>query len=483
MTNNHSYKGNSGSKNRSKQGGYNQNSYSNNPNKGNGSSSRVFSNPNPPDFVVDPADFPAIGTVTNSRTGPSPNLVMAEQAVCCNKFTIEVVESKFEVSLKSKVEIEAFANGLEAGTYPKWKIDRVLANLEFQDCFVGAHAIFKPYRISYHSSSVLSIPSFVKVKPKPFKFFNVSILDKRFKDVVREGWSSHVSGFDMFRVVKKLKGLKKPIRKLMYDKGNLHANVIRLQENLDKLQTDLDNDSGNVSIREEEAAAGYKMVGPTMRYEPKAPKNDLKKIPPLSAASGSAHQNNTSNVDYVGKSSSDVQNMSQVNSPNSFSALAHEVDDEVVDNIYDESANILNPDDSRTTLSGVHKSSYTSTRLIMASIPIVPDDVPINLLRGGRRSSGKEDKDAAGNATIVGSMGDDTLQLLRGGDPDDGCDVPDDDEERDLLRDGPEYGNDGANNEDLKSDDDDDDDNSDDDDDEYVRNGNLNNPNITPNIL
>ncbi|GKB63012.1 hypothetical protein Tco_0919198, partial [Tanacetum coccineum] len=41
------------------------------------SSSRVFSNPNPPDFVVDPADFPAIG-----RTGPSPNLVMAEQAVC-----------------------------------------------------------------------------------------------------------------------------------------------------------------------------------------------------------------------------------------------------------------------------------------------------------------------------------------------------------------------------------------------------------------
>ncbi|GJV61292.1 zinc knuckle CX2CX4HX4C containing protein [Tanacetum coccineum] len=58
------------------------------------------------------------------------------------------------------------------------------------------------------------------------------------------------------------------------------------------------------------SAAGYKMVGPTMRYEPKAPKNDLKKIPPLSAASGSAHQNNTSNVDSVGKLSSDVQNMS-----------------------------------------------------------------------------------------------------------------------------------------------------------------------------
>nr|GEU40024.1 hypothetical protein [Tanacetum cinerariifolium] len=135
------------------------------------------------------------------------------------------------------------------------KLDRILANLEFQDRFVGAHAIFKPYRISDHSPSVLYIPSIVKVKPNHFKFFNVSILDKRFKDVVREGWSSHVSGFDMFRVVKKLKGLKKPIRKMMYDKGNLHANVIRLHGKLDRLQTDLDNDLSNASIREEEVTA------------------------------------------------------------------------------------------------------------------------------------------------------------------------------------------------------------------------------------
>ncbi|GJT04882.1 hypothetical protein Tco_0839344 [Tanacetum coccineum] len=117
------------------------------------------------------------------------------------------------------------------------------------------HAIFKPYRISDHSPSVLSIPSRVKLKPKPFKFFNVAILDKRFKGLVRDGWSSHVSGFDMFRVVKKLKGLKKPIRKMMYDKGNLHANVIRLRENHDRLQADLDSDPSNVTIREEEAAA------------------------------------------------------------------------------------------------------------------------------------------------------------------------------------------------------------------------------------
>nr|GEV45520.1 reverse transcriptase domain-containing protein [Tanacetum cinerariifolium] len=90
------------------------------------------------------------------------------------------------------------------------------------DRFVGAHAMFKPYRISDHSPLVLSIPSLVMVKPKPFKFFNIAILDKKFKDVVREGW--------------------------------IHTNVIRLREKLDRLQADLDNDPSNVNVREEEAA-------------------------------------------------------------------------------------------------------------------------------------------------------------------------------------------------------------------------------------
>nr|GEX46816.1 hypothetical protein [Tanacetum cinerariifolium] len=77
---------------------------------------------------------------------------------------------------------------------------------------------------------------------------------KEFKDVVQNAWMAQISGFYMFRVVKKLKGLKKPIRKLMYDKGNLHANVVRLREELDKVQTDLDSDPSNLSLREKEAA-------------------------------------------------------------------------------------------------------------------------------------------------------------------------------------------------------------------------------------
>ncbi|GJZ00480.1 RNA-directed DNA polymerase, eukaryota, reverse transcriptase zinc-binding domain protein [Tanacetum coccineum] len=87
------------------------------------------------------------------------------------------------------------------------KIDCIMANMEFNDVFVGAHAIFKP-----------------------------------FKDVVRDGWEKQFSGFYMFRVVHRLKHMKKPLRKLLYEKGNLHVNVFRLRDELDRIQTDLDAD-------------------------------------------------------------------------------------------------------------------------------------------------------------------------------------------------------------------------------------------------
>nr|GEU39677.1 putative RNA-directed DNA polymerase, eukaryota, reverse transcriptase zinc-binding domain protein [Tanacetum cinerariifolium] len=99
------------------------------------------------------------------------------------------------------------------------KLDRILANLEFYDGFVGAHANFKPYRISDHSPAVLNIPTNVK--------------------------AIRVSGFYMFQVVQNLKALKKPLRKLLYDKGNLHTNVSRLRADLDRVQSALDSDPFN----------------------------------------------------------------------------------------------------------------------------------------------------------------------------------------------------------------------------------------------
>ncbi|GJR66442.1 hypothetical protein Tco_0012507 [Tanacetum coccineum] len=101
--------------------------------------------------------------------------------------------------------------------------------------------------------SVLCIPTLGKAKPKPFKFFNVLTTHELFLDVVKTEWDHYISGFFMFRVVKKLKNLKKPLRKLLYDKGNVHANVNKLRTDLDAIQTALDADPFNVALREREA--------------------------------------------------------------------------------------------------------------------------------------------------------------------------------------------------------------------------------------
>ncbi|GKB64526.1 RNA-directed DNA polymerase, eukaryota, reverse transcriptase zinc-binding domain protein [Tanacetum coccineum] len=99
------------------------------------------------------------------------------------------------------------------------KIDRIMANLEFYESFVGSSALFQPYRISDHSPAVLRIPMHSTRKPQPFKFYNLLVHNTRFKDVVTNGWQISVSGFWMFKVVKRLKLLKKPLRKLLYDQA------------------------------------------------------------------------------------------------------------------------------------------------------------------------------------------------------------------------------------------------------------------------
>nr|GFA71700.1 hypothetical protein [Tanacetum cinerariifolium] len=153
----------------------------------------------------------------------------------------------------NKYEVDVTNQKQKGGEGILKKIDRVFGNLEFNESFVGAHAIFHPYRVSDHSPTVLILPSKTKFLPKPFKFINILAHHVKFKDVVSEGWASSVSGFCMFKVVKKLKILKKPLRKLLYAHGNIHENVTRLRTEVDNAQKALDTDPFNLSLREQEA--------------------------------------------------------------------------------------------------------------------------------------------------------------------------------------------------------------------------------------
>ncbi|GJW73464.1 RNA-directed DNA polymerase, eukaryota, reverse transcriptase zinc-binding domain protein [Tanacetum coccineum] len=97
------------------------------------------------------------------------------------------------------------------------KIDRIMSKLEFHDAYMGARAMFQPYRISDHSSAVIKLRIIATSKLCPFKYSNILVHNTQFKNLVREGWNEPVSGFIMFKVVKKL------LCKLLYDQGNIHA--------------------------------------------------------------------------------------------------------------------------------------------------------------------------------------------------------------------------------------------------------------------
>ncbi|GJU01186.1 sodium/hydrogen exchanger 6 [Tanacetum coccineum] len=133
------------------------------------------------------------------------------------------------------------------------KIDRIMGNLQFNDEFPGSFAIFQPYRISDHSSCVLRIPTVNKPKPKPFKFSNFLVYKEGFCEIVNTGWSVNVEGCAMFRVVKRLKGLKSPFRKLLHNQGNLHDRVNKIRVELDEAQKAIDRDPSSFALREEHA--------------------------------------------------------------------------------------------------------------------------------------------------------------------------------------------------------------------------------------
>ncbi|GJV43032.1 hypothetical protein Tco_1427568 [Tanacetum coccineum] len=71
-------------------------------------------------------------------------------------------------------------------------------------------------------------------------------------EFVKCHWNSNVEGHNMFKVVSNMKALKKPLRKLLHDHGNLHERVNKLRIELDVVQKELDLNPTDSYLREEE---------------------------------------------------------------------------------------------------------------------------------------------------------------------------------------------------------------------------------------
>ncbi|GJR91055.1 RNA-directed DNA polymerase, eukaryota, reverse transcriptase zinc-binding domain protein [Tanacetum coccineum] len=130
------------------------------------------------------------------------------------------------------------------------KLDRIMVNDEFLLQFEKAYGIFLPYLISDHSPSIMTFPKSISKKRESFRFANYVADKEEFLDVVREGWNHDVRGCHMYRVVQKLKVLKKPLNQLNWQNGNLFEKVNILKEKLKEAQSEVDADPFNFAKRE-----------------------------------------------------------------------------------------------------------------------------------------------------------------------------------------------------------------------------------------
>nr|XP_043612922.1 uncharacterized protein LOC122584908 [Erigeron canadensis] len=116
----------------------------------------------------------------------------------------------------------------------------------------GVGLLKKIDRVSDHSPCVLQLLSISPDQPKPFKFANFLADKEGFRDLVANAWQDDIGGHNMFKVVKKLRSLKRPLRKILFQQGNLHARVDQCRADLDEIQAEIDKDPTNSGLREKE---------------------------------------------------------------------------------------------------------------------------------------------------------------------------------------------------------------------------------------
>ncbi|GKD75465.1 RNA-directed DNA polymerase, eukaryota, reverse transcriptase zinc-binding domain protein, partial [Tanacetum coccineum] len=100
------------------------------------------------------------------------------------------------------------------------KLDRLIINESFMKQWPNAHALFMPYIISDLSPVILYISNGIVAKRKLFKFVKYVVEKDDFLKEDEKEWKKDIDGCQMFKVVKKLRILKKAMKKINWKNGN-----------------------------------------------------------------------------------------------------------------------------------------------------------------------------------------------------------------------------------------------------------------------
>ncbi|GJT80580.1 RNA-directed DNA polymerase, eukaryota, reverse transcriptase zinc-binding domain protein [Tanacetum coccineum] len=124
-----------------------------------------------------------------------------------------------------------------------------MGNEEFFDVYKKAYGVFLPYGISDHSPAILTCSISLQKPARSFRFANYFADKTDFLKEVEENWNIDVEGFNMYKLVKKLKAIKPVMSRLYWKNGNLTKKVQSLKKSLDEIHMKLDKDPHNMLLR------------------------------------------------------------------------------------------------------------------------------------------------------------------------------------------------------------------------------------------
>ncbi|XP_074291861.1 uncharacterized protein LOC141618677 [Silene latifolia] len=192
---------------------------------------------------------------TNERIGGAPVswhdvLPMRHMLSLCNLVEVKSIGAFFTWNNKHESCSKIYS-----------KIDRVFVNGDWLTSFPECFANFLPEGLFDHCPCVVQFRKDEPRRKPPFKYFNMWSLSDEFEATVRQVWGNVVSGSPMFRVVKKLKELKKGFRDLNNSNFSDIENITRVTEiSLKEFQKLLVQDPLNVEWCEAAAACAKELI-------------------------------------------------------------------------------------------------------------------------------------------------------------------------------------------------------------------------------
>ncbi|KAK2389841.1 hypothetical protein QL285_063403 [Trifolium repens] len=149
-----------------------------------------------------------------------------------------------------------WANGRRGRHYTQKRLDRVICNQEWFDCFNYVNVS----TLTENNSDHFPILFYFKIldchQPSTFKFLKMWTSHPDCVNVVQQSWNVNVVGCPMFVLSEKLKILKVKLKswnKVVF--GNIHENVKQARNNVDIIQALIDSNGPSDSFLEQEKLA------------------------------------------------------------------------------------------------------------------------------------------------------------------------------------------------------------------------------------